>query len=183
MKVSFMFMHARLVVLVSAAVATMPTLANAAAVVFNNDIGAGQNHSFTAVIKPGDSIEFRFTALDDFKIDSFAVSGTGTSAEADVRDVRFGLSLPASGLFSTVSSVGDAAAGFGFITGMAYVMDDVFSVFFEDGITEEVGLTLSFDTTAVAAVPLPAAGLLLAPVLLAGAASAFRRRKAAIAAA
>lgn len=158
---------------------TIPALAGAASVTFSSSVAANQNYSFAEVIRPGDAIEFRFTALDDFKIISFSVSGTGTNAEDDVRDIRFGLVDPASQAFTTVSSVGNSAAGFGFLPGMTYAMGDVFSVFFTDGITNDVGLTLSFDTAPVAAVPLPAAGLLLGPVLLAGAAAALRRRKSA----
>lgn len=157
----------------------IPALAGAASVTFSEQIAANQNYSFAKVISPGDAIEFRFTALDDFKIVSFSVSGTGTNTEDDVRDIRFGLTEPTSNAFTTVSSVGSSAAGFGFLPGMTYAMGDVFSVFFTDGITNDVGLTLSFDTTAVAPIPLPAAGLLLGPVLLAGAAAALRRRKSA----
>lgn len=174
-----MFQTSKMFAFAFATAVAIPALAGAAPVLFASSVGVNQNYSFAEVIRPGDAIEFRFTALDDFKIASFSMSGTGTNAEADVRDIRFGLTEPASSFFTTVSSVGVTAAGFGFLPGMSYAMGDVFSVFFTDGITNDVGLTLSFDTMPVAPIPLPAAGLLLGPVLLAGAAAALRRRKSA----
>jgi hypothetical protein len=170
-----MFGFAKPVLLAAFVAVSVPTLAAAASVVIQDQISVGVDYSFAEVISPGDTIEFRFTPLTGLKINSFSVSGTGTNAEDDVRDIRFGLSNPPAEIFSSVDSVGETAAGFGFIDGGIWNKGSVFSIFFSDGIDNDVGLTLSFETSPI---PLPAAGLLLGPVVLAAGAAALRRRKA-----
>lgn len=152
----------------------------AGAVTISNDVNVGNFYSFTSVIQPGGDVEFKFNVLDHVKIDGFAIAATasgrtGAQASADIADVTFGFSLPATNNFTTTGSFGNVAFGGGFLTGGVYKPGTSFSIFFQDGIVNDVGLTLSFATTAV---PLPAAGLLLAPVLVAGGVAAARRRKA-----
>lgn len=173
-----MFSHAMKHAVAAALAVVLPAMANAATVVVPNSISVNGQYSFAHVISPGETVQFLFTVLDDLTIDSFSVAGTGTNGGSDIRDIAFGMMQPVTQHFSSVSAVGQAAAGFGFLTGGTFAMGDVFSVFFQDGITDDVGLTLSFETVAVAPVPLPAAGMMLAPVLLVGGAAALRRRKA-----
>lgn len=128
-------------------------------------------------------MDFRFTVLEDLRIPEFSLSGTGKNGEADVEDIRFGFVEPVTNQFTTVSSVGGAAAGFGFLDGMTFDTGSMFSVIFEDGITDDVAVTVSFGTESISPIPLPATGLLLAPFLLAGGIIGLRRRKAALPAA
>ncbi|MFN3972079.1 MAG: hypothetical protein ACK4GO_03090 [Gemmobacter sp.] len=164
--------------LATAAAVAMPALANAAVVVFTNTLVADENYTFATVIQPGDSIEYRFTVLENLNIPQFSMSATGNNAEADVREIRFGFMQPVTGMFTTIQSIGSVAAGFGFMEGASFSAGDMFAVIFQDGITNDVSLTLSFGTE-VSAVPLPATGLLLAPFLLAGGIAGWRRRKSA----
>ena len=144
-------------------------------------LNVDESYSYARVLQPGDTLQYRFTVLDDLKIKTFAMSATGTDAEADVRSIRFGFMEPLTGKFTFVQSIGSIAAGLGFLDGKSFEAGSVFKIIFKDGITNDVGLTLSFNT--VAAVPLPATGLLLAPFLLVGGLAGWRRRKAALAAA
>ncbi|MCW1917505.1 hypothetical protein NX862_01935 [Rhodobacter sp. KR11] len=154
-----------------------PVCSQAATILRLNALTANQTFTGAEVIRPGDTLEFRFTALEDLMIDAFSLSGTGNNTEADLRDIRFGLTLPPTGFFNPVSSDGTAAAGIGFLTGGTFLMGSVFSIYFQDGISDDVGITLSFRTDPVA-VPLPAAGLLLAPMMGLAGVVARRRRKA-----
>lgn len=177
-----MFSYARIIALAAVAAFVAPVTASAAT--FNEDLNVGVSYSFAQVVSPGGSFNYVFNVLDDIEISAFSISATGTGstaaiAENDVRDIRFGFSLPATNLFSVVQSMGTTAAGFGFLPGGSFSAGDTFSIFFVDGIVNDVGLTLSFLTEAPAPVPLPAAGLMLAPVLIAGGVAAVRRRKAA----
>jgi hypothetical protein len=172
-----------MLVLATAAAISIPSLANSAVIVFNNTLSADQNYSYANVIQPGDMLEYRFSVLEELLIENFSVSATGNNAEADVEDIRFGFVEPLTGLFTTIQSIGTVAAGVGFLDGMTFAVGSVFSVIFDDGITNDVAVTLSFGTETVSPVPLPATGLLLAPFLLAGGIAGWRRRRAAQAAA
>lgn len=172
-----MFTHARMFVFATATAVIAPALTNAATVTFENVVNVNENYSYAHVIEPGSSVEFRFTALDELYIKEFSVSATGTNAEADIRDVRFGMVEPLTGLFTTIESIGSVSAGISFIAGMKFDIGSIFSVIFEDGITNDVAVTLSFATESVSPIPLPAAGFLLAPILLLGGVIGARRRK------
>jgi hypothetical protein len=165
--------------LAAVAAVVAPFMASAA-VVLPYDVNVGVNYAYAQVISPGGDVEFKFTVLDDVKIASFAVTGAGTgssnlNAENDVRDIMYGFALPATDSFSTVMSNNNTAFGGGFLPGGTFKAGTSFSIFFQDGIINDVALGLSFKTTPV---PLPAAGMLLAPVLVAGGIAAARRRKA-----
>jgi hypothetical protein len=170
-----------MLLLATATAITMPALANAAAIVFNETVSADENYSFAAVIAPGDSLEWSFTVLEDLVIETFSVSGTGTDAGDDLAAVTFGMFQPTTGTYLMIETIGNVAAGLGFIDGASFLAGDMFSIFFDDGVDNDVAVTLSFGTQ-VAAIPLPATGLLLAPFLLAGGVAGLRRRKAARAA-
>ena len=92
--------------------------------------------------------------------------------------IRFGFVEPLTSEFTQIFSIGSVAAGIGFLNGGTFDVGQMFSVIFDDGITNDVAVTLSFGTD-VSAVPLPATGLLLAPFLLAGGIAGWRRRKSA----
>lgn len=154
----------------------MPGLAQAVLVLFEYDIGAPGDFGYASVINPGDSLEFRFHVLVDLMIDGFSLSATGNSAEADVRDIKFGMIHPLAGAFSIFGSENNVAGAFGFLDGASFAAGQIFSIYMEDGINHPVPVTLSFETTAV---PLPAAGLLMAPFVVAAGLVSRRRRKAA----
>lgn len=163
--------------LATATAVSMPALASAAVITYDNNVSLNQNYSFSGVIAPGDDLQFRFTVLDDLFIPNFAVSASGNDAKADVEEIRFGLIQPVTGEFTLIEAVGDVASGLGFIEGMAFDAGDMFSVFFSDGIENDVAVTVSFGSEALSPVPLPAGGLLMVPFLLAGGIAAWRRRK------
>ena len=153
-----------------------PLSATAASILVVNPITAGETYTWTSVINPGDGLEFRFNVLEDLDLASFSLAATGNNGGSDVADIRFGFAMPLDGVFTTIIASGTSAAGLGFLPGASFMMGDVFSIFFEDGITDEVGVSVSFRTD-VAAVPLPATALLLGPFLLGGGFAAARRRK------
>lgn len=159
------------------AVTTVGFVASAsAATVTTSDIGAGDNISVVGMLSPSDQAEFVFEFAEDVVIDMFSVSGTGTNGGADLSAVTFGFDLPTSDTFDTVLSMGSVAFAGDFLPGGTYDAGSSVSIFFEDGVTFDVGLTVSFTTAAaVPSVPLPASGALLGLGLLG--AFAMSRRK------
>ncbi len=170
-----MLSHGKAFLLASAAL-LLPGFAQAAPILFEYDIGAPAAYGYAEVINPGDSLEFRFNVLTDLKIAQFVFSATGNSSEADVRDIKFGMIEPLTGFFTQIDSEGTSAGAFGFLDGATFMAGQIFSIYLEDGITLPVPVTMSFETTAV---PLPAAGLLMAPFVVAAGLVSRRRRKAA----
>lgn len=168
-----MSIHVRNLFLAAVAAVAIP-LGAQTAVVSTTDLVAGQFFTGAEVLVPGNLIEFQFNVLQRLKIDQFSLSGTGNDAGADLSDVRFGFSLPTTVPFTTVTSQGSSAFAGGFLPGSVFAAGDTFSVFLSDGIINPVSLTLSFST---ATVPLPAAGLLLGPILLLGGVVARRRSR------
>lgn len=171
-----MIKHSRAFALATLLALTGPVVASAATILVTDSINAAETYTKTSVINPGDDVEFRFNVLQNLTISSFALAATGNNSGLDVADIRFGFAIPVNGMFTTIITSGTSAAGLGFLPGASFVIGDVFSIFFEDGITDEVGVTVSFRTD-VAAVPLPATALLLGPFLLAGGIAGARRRK------
>lgn len=168
-----------MLLLATATAITLPALANAAVVVVENTIGAGEFFTDTQTIMPGDTVQFTFSVEDDLFIENFSVAGTGTNATDDLANLLFGLSMPPQEGFDTfITLPGDNSAGFGSIPGATFFGGDTFTVFFSETFNRSVGVTFSFSTQA-AVVPLPATGLLLAPFLAAGGFAGWRRRKAA----
>jgi hypothetical protein len=175
-----MFSYARMLVVAGAAAIFAPVTADAAVVQINVDLVANTSYNLLYLLDPLEEVEYVFNVLEALKIDSFALSGTAAAAipgEAadDVGDVLFGFTDPPSSGFSIVNDFGNSAAGFGSLPGGVFAVGDTFSIFFADGIQNPVAFTVSFQT---AQIPVPAAGLLLAPVLVAGGVVAMRRRKA-----
>lgn len=110
-------------------------------------------------------------------IQSFSLSGTGTSSGNDVADILFGFTSPGTNPFSTIVTILDTSFGGGFLPGLKLMAGDVFSIFFTDGIVNPVGITLAFTTEAPAPVPVPASGMFLGAVVVAFGAFAARKRK------
>ncbi len=163
--------------LATAAAISMPALATAATLVSTTNLVANANYALTSVISPGERIEFRFFVMEDLEIDDFSVSGTGTDFEEDLLEITYGLTNPPTENFSVFQNIGSAAAAFGFLDGAIFQAGSTFSFFFGDGIDNDVGVTVSFETGTIAPIPLPASGLLMLPVLLGGGFAAWRRRR------
>lgn len=158
--------------LFAVALATALPMSGRAAVV-SSDITADAAYSKTGTLTSGKSLEFKFKALEALFIDVFSLSATGTNSGKDLRKVSFGYTTPTSDYFNTVVSYGTSSFAGDFLIGALFPKGSVFSIFFEDrGIKNPVGVTVSFQTASP--VPVPATGLLLGTVLLAGGALARR---------
>ncbi|WP_116134640.1 hypothetical protein [Tropicimonas sp. IMCC34043] len=156
----------------------LPAAANAATVTFDRDLYAGQFVSEGSLLYPDASIEYRYTALEDLVISSFALSATGNSSGLDVNEIRFGFSLPGTDKFTTSMVSGASSFGGAFLPGRSLTAGDVFSVFFDDGITNPVAVTLSFQPAAAPApIPVPASAVLLGSTILGFGAFASRKRR------
>lgn len=164
-------------VLVAAAVMMLPFAAHAATITYTSNLTSGQFVSEARVIQPGDSLEFQYNVLENLIIGSFAVSATGNDAGGDVVDIRFGFTSPATNGFTTITTVGTSSFGGGFLPALVLSAGDVFSVFFEDGITNAVSIGLSFESSAPSAVPLPATGALFGGLMALFGLIAMRKRK------
>lgn len=170
-----MFANSKAFLLAAVTAVVTPAFAHAATV----SLVANQNYTFAEVISPDETLEFRFEVSEDLMIANYSVSGTGTNTGVDLETITFGFSQPTSDGFDVIQVQGNAAAGIGFLEGRTWRAGDMFSIFVEDGIRNDVGITLSFATESIAPIPLPATALMLAPVLLGGGLVAMRRRKTA----
>lgn len=160
-----------------AALLLLAPTANAATVTYNSNLSVGSIVNEAQVILPGEEVEFRYTALEDLKIVSFALSGTGNSEGGDIEDITFGFTSPGTNPFTTILTSGNTAFGGGFLAGLSLMAGDVFSIFFSDGISNPVPITLSFQTDPLPAIPVPASGLFLGSALVGFGAFASRKRK------
>ncbi|MFN3642384.1 MAG: hypothetical protein ACK4TB_05590 [Gemmobacter sp.] len=177
-----MFTKTRAFLFATVAAVMLPAVASAATVTIDNSLNANQTFSGVSLITPGGVVEFRFTVLEDLVIQSFSMVATGNNATDDLENIRYGFEQPAMNPFSLIQLDGTAAAALGFLSGGTWLAGSMFSIFFEDGIDDDVGLSLSFRTN-VPAIPLPAGIVLLAPLLLAGGMIGLRRRRAGLPAA
>jgi hypothetical protein len=170
-----MFAHSKAFLLATATAICLPALASAATIV---NLSAGQPYVFAETINPRETLEFRFTALENLSVQRFTLSASGSSAGSDVGSIRFGFSQPATGAINPITVTDDVASGVGVLPGDTYAAGETFSIFVEDGIRNPVGVTLAFNTAAVSAIPLPATALLLLPFLVAGGVLGRRRNAA-----
>lgn len=157
---------------------TAPVVASAA--VINVDLGAGQFFSDAQVIQPGTTIEYAFNVTDPLQIGAFALSATGNNDGGDVNQITFGFTAPPVNNFSTVTIDNDTAFGGGFLPGGVFAAGDAFSIFFGDGVINPASVTLSFATTAISAIPLPAAGFMLIAAMAGLGVAGARRKRAAV---
>lgn len=118
------------------------------------DITAGVSVTATEILNPGDSAEFTFTALENLRVNTISLAGTGSNSGTDLADVTFGFTASPTDMFDTITNTGTAASALDFLPGMVLAAGDSFTIFWEDGVAFPVGLTASFTTTAV---PVPAA--------------------------
>ena len=139
-------------------------------------IGPGEAYTEVGTLTPGGTLVFEFKVAADLDIDTFSISATGTSAGDDIRNVTFAYDGVTGDTFDNVFAAGRVGAGFDFVPGFGpYAAGDVFSFTFTDGITNDVGITLSFETVLPAVIPVPAAGGMLLLALLAAGALVRRR--------
>ena len=142
-------------------------------------INAGQSYTEVGTLMPGGQLVFTFDVAENLDIDFFSISATGTNGGDDIDNVTFDYYNVTDDTFDNVFGMGNAGAGFDFVPGFGpYKAGDTFSFTFKDGIKDEVGITISFET-AVAAVPVPAAGGMLGLPLVGAGVAARRRKRAA----
>lgn len=166
------------ILLASALAVTAPVAASAATMV---DIFADTPYTFVDILAPAGQVSWEFTVQEDFSISNFSLAASGTNSGTDLQNVTFGFLGNVTNML-TVVGAGEARSGFGELAGGNFVVGDIITIVVDDGIKDDVGLTLSFQTgpEGLPPVPLPAAGLLLGSVLLAGGAAAARKKKKAV---
>ena len=164
-------------VLLSAALLALAPITASALTVPVSVTGAGFD-SFTAMLNPGDQVDFAFSVTPPagykLKFD-FGLSGSGLYA--DVQDVTYSVdgSTPATwdslDLIAGVVGAGSAVAG-------GPTTDSDFVVSFYDGVSNQVAVTMTYAASLVP-VPVPAAlPLLLAGLGALGVAGRARRKAA-----
>ena len=169
-----------LIAVLAVAIIATPMTASASTVKHFARIGAGEDFDVSRSIAPSDDkfdrLVFKFKALDDFTIDGFALSMSGTN-NRDVWKSRYRIVLPKGAdrqpfrRFQVSDSVGAAKLT---LPGHDFVTGDKFKVVFKTKAENATNFDVSF-TTVPAQVPVPATGLLLLTAI--GGAAALRRRK------
>jgi len=170
-------MNIRTILLAATAVMALGTAASAV-----TTINVDQNFTGNALFDgtSGNVATFEFTAGEDLIVQNFiGVTGNGQN-NGDLNLLEFGVSgatIADQTSTFTVIPTGGTAVGFGSLNGFTLAAGDSFTFTFTyaDSALESASGQFSFDT--LAAVPLPAGGLLLIGGL--GALAATRKRKAA----
>ncbi|OSP54316.1 hypothetical protein [Pseudoruegeria sp. SK021] len=163
--------------LFAAAFAISAPLAAQAATV-NKDVFANNSYAFAEVLMPGTSAEYNFNVMEDLKVNNFSITANGNNFGADVGSVRYSVN-GADAQALTISGSGESQSGYAFSVGENFSAGDVVQFLFSYAIKDDITLSLAFATgpADVAPVPLPAAGLLLGSLLVAGGTVAARKKK------
>ncbi len=166
----------------TAAIAIMPFAASAATVFTQDaDLSADVGYSFSGTTSAGQSGgNFNFTVLEDFSINGFSLTASGTSSGTDIENTTYEITDPLDeeSTFGFILTTGTSSFGAAGVEGVTeFSAGDTFSVLFNTApdALNPISYTVSFLTEAPAPVPVPAAGLLLLTAL--GGTAAMRRRK------
>jgi hypothetical protein len=161
--------------LAAALFATLPMATQAAVV---TELDAGQSYNVNELLVAGTtSTVFTFTATERVTIDSIALGGFGDNTVSDLRKLSYALSSPATtGRLTVVAPPSPIVFAFGAtaVVGGTFEAGETFTLTFStrQPTTQPLTVFAAFNT---AAVPLPAAGLMLLTAL--GGMAAVRRRK------
>ena len=167
------------VLMAGAAVVALASAASAATVINGGSIAAGDNGLGNAILGPNGEANFIYTATTDLRVlDFISVSSVGFNDGTDLAQISFGyVGDPGAylGTYDTFVISGATTESNSTIGGFDLRAGQSFTLFFEYGAGEfETSNQYSFRTTELAAVPVPAAGLLLLTAL--GGAAALRRK-------
>lgn len=119
-----------------------------------------------------DGVVFNFNVLEDLNIPEFSLS---SSASGGSSTTMYEITKPSVGP-SSFGILNLDFIGSDIVSGADYMAGETFQVIFTETTRNPISYTVSFSTTAISAVPVPAAGLLLMTAL--GGAFALRRKKA-----
>ena len=178
-----MFSFNKTTFLAAAIAVAMPLAASAATV--DIDIAANAIETDTGVLEVGQSLVFKYTAIEALDILGISLAATSDTV-ANIVQVTFDYAATTGDTFSFTQNFGSVAAGLDSILGAnlpnPFAIGDMLSVsFLSNGIDQDVGITATISTgdasDNVPPVPVPAAGLLLGSALLAGGAVARRKKK------
>lgn len=161
---------------VAAAGAITLAATGASAITVTEDLVANTQYTFAQNLAVGGEVVFEFTALEALNIPVFALSASGNNGGIDVGDITFGFTRPTTDTFDIVTVFGPSASGLDSLPGLSLSASESIEIIFNDGIAFDASITVSFTTTEIAPVPVPAAGGLLAAALF-GAGWVARRRR------
>lgn len=116
-----------------------------------------------------DGVVFNFNVVEDLRIPTFSLSSSAPAGGSDT--TMYEITKPATGP-SAFGILNLSTVGADIVPGADYAAGDTFQVIFSEQTPDPISYTVSFST---AAVPVPAAGLLLLTAV--GGAAALRRRK------
>ena len=116
-----------------------------------------------------DGVVFNFNVTEDLSIPTFSLSSSAPQGGSNT--TTYEITQPATGP-SAFGILNLATVGADIVPGADYAAGDTFQVIFLESTSDPISYTVSFST---AAVPVPAAGLLLLTAV--GGAAALRRRK------